>query len=815
MNILSMNERHKDVRGKSRVRSATSGKLIDLYVLRAIIPYVLLALFLLTAILLAQQVNRFTELLLVTQLPSGLTSQLLLSLLPTAVTFATPTAILAGVLIGMSRMGGDSEVIAMRAAGVGAWNIMRAPLGIGIGGALAMFYVGMYAGPEATETLRKVGLQIALYKLDSPVEPKAFNTDLPGKTIYVREGDRSHGQWGKVFIYSEEKNTTLGLITARAGRIDSAAEQSELVLTDAVRTQLPLPQAAEKGAEKNTDHRLSSVVTERLALSRVRLPTARSALLQRLRQHELVPEEMSGGRLWAHAKGVEDERQRREATILIHRRLSLAVAPIVFALLGVSLGLRIRRGGRATGIIAALLILVIYYLLSLAGEQLARAERLGVAQGLWLATFVTLSCAVLLLWRGGGAAPLALKQRAARAALWRAHSGSAGGESRKAAATPQGGQKPLLAQAPRAVNLISLLDRNLLGSLTANFSLSFLALVTIFMVFTVFELSKFVAASGQGARLIGRYLFYLLPLAAVSLTQTAVLVAVLATYAMLARRSEALAWWASGQSVYRLAMPAIFFAGALGSGVWFVQERVMPKANQKQDALRAQIRSGVTRSAAPLGRQWLASADGRRIYAYDYEERGQKLLQPMVFEFDQEGIHLRRIVSGAEASWGTAEKREMRVEGARALDSLTGEWSQPGGGGALTIDRVEDQAAFKPTLSKPSQLSKSELSNYIKRLKAHGAATSELAVALARKEAEPFNPLVMALVGIPFAISFGRKSAIAALAMALAIGVGFWGISSGVQQLGVYGLLPPQVSVWAPVVIFTTVGIYFLSKTKT
>ena len=52
------------------------------------------------------------------------------------------------------------------------------------------------------------------------------------------------------------------------------------------------------------------------------------------------------------------------------------------------------------------------------------------------------------------------------------------------------------------------------------------------------------------------------------------LISVLVTYALLARRHEAIAWWASGQSVYRLMLPGFFFAFAIALGSWLVQEYV-------------------------------------------------------------------------------------------------------------------------------------------------------------------------------------------------------------------------------------------------
>jgi lipopolysaccharide export system permease protein len=118
-------------------------------------------------------------------------------------------------------------------------------------------------------------------------------------------------------------------------------------------------------------------------------------------------------------------------------------------------------------------------------------------------------------------------------------------------------------------------------------------------------------------------------------------------------------------------------------------------------------------------------------------------------------------------------------------------------------------------VDKPSQLSAKGLSDYIKQVRRRGSVVSTLAVALQRKYAEPFSPLVMALLGIPLAFSFGRRSAIAALCSAIGIGLAFWGVTGGFQQMGSYGLLPPAVAAWSPLVIFAAMGAYLLSRART
>ena len=200
-------------------------RLIERYVLRAISPYILISLILLTAILFAQQTVRYLEGTFQGLVPMGFVYGVALSLLPNVLIFTLPMSVLSGTIIGLGRMGSDSELVAMRAAGVSTMRMLASPLILGLIFTAPALYLNLWEAPQQLRHLRTLAIRGALYKLDSPVEPRTFTTDIPGKVIYVREGDKIRGEWGRVFIQSEETDHGNRLITARSGRIDSSGEQ--------------------------------------------------------------------------------------------------------------------------------------------------------------------------------------------------------------------------------------------------------------------------------------------------------------------------------------------------------------------------------------------------------------------------------------------------------------------------------------------------------------------------------------------------------------------------------------------------------------
>jgi len=762
-------------------------KLLDRYIFKAILPYAGLSLVILTTLLLIQQTTKLAEVLGSANASLPLVSGILLNLLPNVLVFALPMATLVGTATGFSRMGYDSELVSMRAGGVGTLRIVAPALLFGMFVSVLALFTGFRLAPTAAQNLRDTALRAALRRLESPVEPRTFYTGMPGKVIYVREGDQETGEWKGIFIHWQEPSGLARLVTARAGRIDASGTQTELVLDDAVVTTLPNGSfgAGESGKNVTTQHSAGLRVRDD------RLSESRNALLKRIEEREPEPEELGWRDLRREASNSGTKRGL-EASLAFHRRLTFCLAPLVFAFLGSVLGLRIGRRGRSYGVLLSLLAMFVYYLLALGGEQLARAQVVRPSQGAWAAPAVTLLAGILLAAFGSRIRPIRLRR------------------SRKRMKTAAVAGSGVRGARRRLVAFLGLLDRDLLRSLISNFLLSFAGLTLIFLVFTLFELLRYVVQSRTGYYLVAQYMLFLLPYVWLILIPIGTLLAVMTTFALLVRRGEALVWWASGQSTFRLILPCVLFAAVLASAHWFLQENVMPAANRRQNALRAQIKGGISQSETSRGRFWVTNPEARQIYAFESKGGGKEVSNIIVYEFDEGDVHLGRVVTGDR---GEVTEEKLRVPNPLVL--TLGAGAAPG-----RVEREfealgEGLRALKPELNRPSEYDTKSLSAYINELKRRGVGTESHVIALERRHADPFAPFVMVLVSAPLALFYGRRSTVAALCVAVALGLSFWGVVSALQQLGSGGLLSPKLAAWSPSFIYTVLGLYLLARAKT
>lgn len=755
-------------------------RLISKYLLQAILPYFVFAWLLTSVILFVQQAGRYSDILFNANIPKNLIWQLTLALIPNIIAFTCPMALLIGVIIGLSRMQGDSELIAVRAAGVGNYQILLPVVFFGIVLSLFTFFINLYGVPVAAKIVRKVALQTALYKLESPIEPGVFNTEINGYTIYVKDGDVEKGTWKNIFLYYENKEArSVRLITSQEGRIDSKDDASELVLENANVNTI----STENNAEK--------LVTETIGQLRLTIKTKRSDITERLAKSDETPEELGLSELSALAE-TKTGKEKTEARILWQRRIILSLTPLIFAVLGVALILRFNRAGRGFGIFLALLSLIVHYLLTLIGEQLARTNQISVLSAGLLPVAASLFFIVWFFQSKRVFSKLGLREIIGR-------------QYSKTSA--------LKAERKFKSNFYinfsnGILDFDIVKNLIKYFILTFVFLTFIYLIFTAFELWKFAGETDGGFFLLLRYLFYLLPFIYIQLAPSALMIATLSTFVIKTRQNEIVTWTAAGQSIYRLLLPCFVLMIFVGFINWQFQEKILPAANQKQDDLRAQIRGrGVL--ANKQGRFWMA--EERRIYSFEFDPNGanRQVKNLSVYEFSNDGTKLQSIYKSPAAEW---EKEKIKF----SADARQTVW---GSGKVVNreVPNLEITQSINPFVNfneKPSHLNARQTKEFMESSDSE-VERKNYKIALEKKHTTPFLPFVITLFTAPFALSLSRKGRVVTLAYAIGIWLLFVGINSVFEQLGLNGFVSPDLAIWSPVVFFTILGVYLLTKVKT
>ena len=763
---------------------------ISKYLIGAILPYFIFSWLLLSVILFVQQASRFSDIFFSVNIPPNLVWQLTFALVPNVIAFTCPMAVLVGVIIGLTKMQSDSELVAIRAAGVSNFNITAPVIVLGLVLSSFAFLINLKGVPFAAGIVRQVALQTALYKLESPIEPGVFNSEVAGYTIYVKDGDITSGTWKNIFIYNEdEKTKTVRLITSSSGRIDYSNESSELVLENAIGSTFTKSDGSEK------------FFSERIGEVRYAVKTKRGELIEKLSSTELTPEELGLSQLWAYAHSKEGK-ERIEAQILWQRRIILSISPLVFCLFGTALILRFSRKGRGFAIFAALVSLIAYYLVAFLGEQLARTEKISVLMGSLMPIAFSF---IAILWfnLAGRMYFLSRIAETLRNALPSIKTDTFQfrfGNFFKDLTT-------------------GIRDFDLILNLLKFYLLSLGFLTSVFLIFTAFELWKFAGTVDNGIFLLLQYLLYLMPFIYLQLAPSSAMVAILATYVIKSRQNEIVTWTSAGQSVYRLLLPCMLFMILLGVFNWQIHERIFPQANQIQDSLRAKIRGRGILANRQI-KLWVAN--DQRIFSFEIfpdasdNDSGKSFCMTgcavknlTIYEFGTDKARLQSVYRVFNANWerdrivfkGEAEKIDL-AEG-RIVKTIQQ-------GGELT----ETSNPFAEARKKPSHMNIEETEAQIANSESEIERRS-FAVVLEKKYTTPFLPFVIALFTAPFALSLSRKGKAATIGYAVGLWLIFMGITTTLEQLGLSGALPPAMAIWSPLMFFSMLGIFLFSKVKT
>ena len=82
-----------------------------------------------------------------------------------------------------------------------------------------------------------------------------------------------------------------------------------------------------------------------------------------------------------------------------HRKISLPVSILIFFLIGAPLGAIIRRGGLGLPVVVSVIFFVIYYVISLTGEKMAKEGTWDAVYGMWISTFILTPIAIYLTYK--------------------------------------------------------------------------------------------------------------------------------------------------------------------------------------------------------------------------------------------------------------------------------------------------------------------------------------------------------------------------------------------------------------------------------
>ena len=372
---------------------------IHRYIAREIAVPALLGLLIFTFVLLMGRILKLVELVVNKGVPLGEILQLFAYLMPAFLVITLPLAFLLGVLLGFGRLSADNEVVALRASGIPIYGMLRPVLLLAVVCSLITGWLTLYGEPAGQNAFRDQVFEIASSRANVGILPRVFNDEFDGLVLYAGEVDERQGQMRGVFISDERIGATPAVILASRGRVISDQEQRILTL------RLENGTIHRRPVDKKADtYQVIGFTTYDINLNMGQQLPNGSGRQKKLREFPL-PE------LWSKLQSAQTAQERRPLSVELHKRFALPLAPLVFALVGVPLGIRSQRSGKGGGFATALAIFMAYYICATFAETLALESAFPIVATLWAPNLLFLSAGLLLLRQAAKERSLPLLER--------------------------------------------------------------------------------------------------------------------------------------------------------------------------------------------------------------------------------------------------------------------------------------------------------------------------------------------------------------------------------------------------------------------
>ena len=291
--------------------------------------------------------------------------------LPYSLAFTVPMATLLAVLLAFARLAHDNEITAMKAAGIGFYQMIL-PVAL-VAGSAWLFTLGLslFVLPRGNHALKRAIMEMAQSRAQLGFKERVFNNQFKDLVFYVNRISPDGRRLQEVFISDERSAETGRTIIADEGQ----------VLTDTTGKLLTIRLV--RGTILRVGKEMRSAQTVRFQNYDFRLDLA--SMFQHQNRYQKGRGELSSAELrQALAEKKPGSKVHNELLLEWHHRISLPFACIVLGFIAAPLGVQSGTGSRLSGVGIGLCLFLLYYMFISAVRALGEDGNYPIAIGMWL-----------------------------------------------------------------------------------------------------------------------------------------------------------------------------------------------------------------------------------------------------------------------------------------------------------------------------------------------------------------------------------------------------------------------------------------------
>lgn len=376
-------------------------KAIDSYLLRQIVPTLLVTIFIAAVILLMERLMRLLDIAVGNGVSTLVVFQMLFNLIPHYIGLALPMALFLGVLLAFRKLSAQSELDAIQSTGIGLSRFIRAAVGLAALMAVFNFVLAGYIQPFTRYAYRAIMFNITSGVIEQGIG-EGFFMNLPnGYTLRVERSSGAGRELSGVFAHKQNADGKIVTLTAKKGELLTGANDGVITM------RLFSGNRAEWDPKTGENATLKFEVFDwpldlaDLVQFRGRGGDERELTIDEL--YSTMLSDRAAGRTGLNA--ATDEKLPPALRIApsaveaeFHGRLVFTLSMLLLPILAAPLGIMTRRATRSFGLVFGLLVLVSYHKVLEFGEAYASTKGISAGPLLW-GIFAGFTVLTLILFR--------------------------------------------------------------------------------------------------------------------------------------------------------------------------------------------------------------------------------------------------------------------------------------------------------------------------------------------------------------------------------------------------------------------------------
>jgi lipopolysaccharide export system permease protein len=356
------------------------------YLLLEILPPFGVSLLAFTCIVFLGRLMKITQMIVVKGVGLLEVLQTCLYLLPYLLVFTLPMAATVGILLSLTRLTVDHEVVAMKTAGLSYTQLLPPILGFSLAAAGLTLLLTVFASPWGQQATRDLLRNVAKKRADLGIQEQVFNTDFHGLMLFVNQVSPQAGKLEGIFVYDFRDEDNPNTIYAESGQLSYDAGQEAMLM------QLHDGRVFRWGKEQKDPNRWQMV-----EFKSYQLPLQVFSFALKGGKSET---EMSLRDLWSNmGKGPKGSDPYNRAAVELNQRFAMPVGALLLCLIAMPLGLCHRQQGRTWGLIMGLALFLVYYIVFTASWRLALNFKMDAALAPWISDILFIWVALFLWYR--------------------------------------------------------------------------------------------------------------------------------------------------------------------------------------------------------------------------------------------------------------------------------------------------------------------------------------------------------------------------------------------------------------------------------